>query len=218
MPNGPMKFAPQLEGSKPRVNMNCIDREGLGPEVLRLGRQGLSCRKISDEIQAKYNIFIAYRNISFYLETFRDPITGTIVPEDKLPAIPDRQARQIARTIHEMLEEEQVNDVTILETLAHTEMNWFKDPDNPVPLKLKVAKELRETIKLKLELGGIVKPAPTVQNNNLYINQVDLEKFMMEKPETVAMLRELLYLASGQGDVLDKGELIESEGVVIPDE
>lgn len=185
--------------------MNMIDREGLGPWILERARKGNSAREISDGVLSAYNLYIGFREIAKYCEAFRDPNTGQIVPEDKLPDIPNRHMPSaIAQNIHDILEESQVNDISALEVLANEEMRWFRDDDITIALRLKVAKELRETIKLKLEMGGVVKPATTV-NNTMIVDHKLLEKKMSENPEMVAMVRELLYMASGQmeGEIID---------------
>lgn len=209
MPNGErvVEHRPQIAGVKPKYRMNLIDQEGLGPWILDQARKGGSARKISDAVLTTYKIYIGYREIAKYCEAFRDHVTGEIIPEEKLPKIPDRhKPKAIANNIHEILEASQVNDLNALEVLANEEMRFFNDDEIPIGLKLKVAKELRETIKLKLEMGGVVKPPSTV-NNTMIIDQGLIEQKMKENPEMVAMFREFLYMASGkapmEGDIID---------------
>jgi hypothetical protein len=205
VPNGQKKWSPQIAGSKPIANMNAIDREGLGPYVLEKARENLSCRRISEAIQEEYKIFIGFRSIGFYIETFRDPATGKIIEDSKLPDIPDRlNPAHMARNIHEMLQESEIDDVTALEEIAHSAMGWFRDPGIPTPLKLKVAKELRETIKLKLEIGGVVKPQAPTTNNTLVMGADAMEKMLIKHPEMIPFMREFIYMASGRADVPEK--------------
>ena len=202
MPNGPMvRGVPQLEGSKDPYKMNKIDREGLGPWIVnyKIANPTHGYRKISDAILAEFQIHVAWREIGNYLTPFRDPITGEMCNLDLLPKLPDRcrfNTTALALNIKEILEESEISDVETLETLTYQGLEWFKNPDLPIPLKLKVAKELRETIKLKMELGGISKPNAPVTNNNLIVNSSDIAKMLEEKPEALSVLRDLLYLAN----------------------
>lgn len=203
MPNGPVVRAPQLEGSKPRHLMNQIDREGLGPWILKYRQEhpNEGYRKISEAILKEFQIHISFRVIGFYLESFTDPVTGAFINldiVDKLPNIATLRGKGMATSIQEVLAESEVGDVEVLEALTNQGLEWFKREELPIPLRLKVAKELRETIKLKMELAGVVKPSTggNTTNNNLNISADEFTKLMTANPEAVSVLRDLLYMAN----------------------
>jgi len=179
--------------------MNIIDQHGLGRTVLALARdEKLSSFKITQRILQDYKVFIGERSIRHYLKTFQDPNTGKYVPDEKFPDVPDWDVRT-AQDVHAMLEERQINDVNILEVLSDQAMAWFYDPDIPINMKLRIIKELRDTIRLKLELGGLVKPtAPASQTNNFIMGKEAIEKLLVDKPESIGVIRDLLYLMTAE--------------------
>lgn len=209
MPNGKhVRGVPQLEGVKPRHLMNKIDRNGLGPWIVNFKKDNptLGWQKISDALLAETGIHVAWREIGNYLSYFKDPITGEMCNLDILPKLPDRYRFNpvaIAQTLKEVLEESEISDAETLETMTYQGLAWFKDERLPIPLRLKVAKELRETIRLKLELAGIAKPAPTTVNNNLNVSSTDLAKLMESNPAAVSVIRDLIYMA-GQMDAKEQ--------------